>query len=118
MRADKETGEAHLHHYCYDTLRHSNRNACPVCKESFADRPPKAVGEDAVPRAEDEWRGGGAGKRKRASKGCQSAANGDEEVDKDELEDEEADGVEDSVQNVGAGPVRPPTDGRERGRHR
>ncbi|CAD6579809.1 MAG: hypothetical protein TREMPRED_002588 [Tremellales sp. Tagirdzhanova-0007] len=93
--------DTHLHEYCYDLLRRSARNACPTCTTSFADHPPRPVGEGAVPRIEDDWQGGGNGKkRKRASRGGQSAAQEDEEQSEGE---EEEGGVPDSMDGVGEG---------------
>ena len=94
-------GDAHFHGYCYDTLRRSNRNACPACRKSFDDIPPKPIGEDSVPRVEDNWRG--TKKRKRPSR---AGLQGEEEdVEDDELEEEEGDEGEETVQAVGAGLV-------------
>ena len=101
--ADTSAGDTHLHEYCYDLLRRSARNACPTCTTSFADHPPRPVGEGAVPRIEDDWQGGGNGKkRKRASRGGQSAAQEDEEQSEGE---EEEGGVPDSMDGVGEGKV-------------
>ncbi|WVW82064.1 hypothetical protein I302_104069 [Kwoniella bestiolae CBS 10118] len=98
----KEGCEAHFHSYCYTSLLKLPRPACPECKSKFSEYEPTPIGEKAVSRAEDDFRGLRK-KRKRPSaaqkgKGKSRAGedgDGDGDTDEDdELEDEEGEGGE------------------------
>ncbi|WVF65998.1 hypothetical protein IAT40_000736 [Kwoniella sp. CBS 6097] len=90
---------AHFHSYCYASILKLPRAACPDCSTRFKDLEPRDIGEKAVSRAEDEFRGG-LRKRKRPS-GVTSSGNGqgrgkgrasqanDYDDDDDETEDDE-----------------------------
>lgn len=83
MPADS-AGAAHFHLYCYDTVvrRSPQSPSCPACRTSFRTQPPTDIGEAAVPRAHDHFRGT-TRKRKRASRNGGHAEDdeGDEEED-------------------------------------
>ena len=105
-------GDAHFHHYCYAGLpRRGGRSiTCPSCAVSFDEVKPNYIGEKAVSRAEDDYRGNKKQKRGRPSR----AAEEDEEEDEDD-EDELEEGEEEQprrrshggsqVTRAGAGPV-------------
>ncbi|KAK1927853.1 hypothetical protein DB88DRAFT_52336 [Papiliotrema laurentii] len=80
---------AHFHLYCYDTVvrRSPQSPSCPACRTSFRTQPPTDIGEAAVPRAHDHFRGT-TRKRKRASRNGGHA----EDDEGDEGEDGEDEG--------------------------
>ncbi|WVQ93631.1 hypothetical protein IAU59_000707 [Kwoniella sp. CBS 9459] len=91
---------AHFHSYCYAAISKLPRPACPDCSTRFKDVEPNDIGEKAVSRAEDEFRGGlrkrkrpsGAaisnGNRKGKGKGRASQANDEDEDEEEETEDD------------------------------
>ncbi|OCF36316.1 hypothetical protein I316_02191 [Kwoniella heveanensis BCC8398] len=103
---------AHFHSYCYASILKLPRPSCPDCSTRFKDLEPRDIGEKAVSRAEDEFRGGlrkrkrqneaaangnrngngnGNGKSSRKGKGRASQANNEDE-DEDDDEETEDDG--------------------------
>jgi hypothetical protein len=78
----------HVHLFCYDRLISANRHQCKHCKISWRTSEPTPVGEDAIPRREDDYATSRRGKKRGTGGGA--ASNGADE--EDELEDEEDEG--------------------------
>lgn len=105
-------GDAHFHHYCYAGLpRRGGRSiTCPSCAVSFDEVKPNYIGEKAVSRAEDDYRGNKKQKRGRPSRAAEEDEEEDED-DEDELEEEEEEQPRrrsqggSQVTRAGAGPV-------------
>ena len=117
MSTKLTAGDAHFHHYCYEGLpsRNGRSTSCPSCKVSFEELKPNYIGEKAIARAEDDYRGNKKRKRGRPSR---AGASGDDEEEGDgEEEDEEEQELEEEEQPrrrsqggtqvalAGAGPV-------------
>lgn len=112
-------GSIHFHSYCYEAIR-TARLQCPGCSTSFRDTPPQPIGEKAISRNEDEWRGDKR-KRRRVSRRRVGNGDGEEEQEEEDVElevaavDEEEASQEQSqsdsqsqsqtVTQAGAGPV-------------
>lgn len=47
--------EAHYHTYCYNQLVEAGRDKCSACRAHFSDFEPLPLGEESVPRREDQW---------------------------------------------------------------
>ncbi|KAJ9096337.1 hypothetical protein QFC21_005157 [Naganishia friedmannii] len=79
----------HVHLFCFDKLISANRHQCKNCKISWRTSEPTPVGEDAIPRREDDYATTRRSKKRRATGGAASNGANEEE---DELEDEEDEG--------------------------
>lgn len=79
----------HVHLYCYDRLISANRYECKGCKISWRTSEPTPVGEDAIPRREDDYATSRRGKKRRTGGGTAAASPED---DQDALEEEEDEG--------------------------
>jgi hypothetical protein len=83
----------HVHLFCYERLLSANRHQCKKCKISWRASEPTPVGEDAIPRREDDY---ASSRRVKKRKTVDSGRN-DEEEEELELEDE------DELEESGAG---------------
>lgn len=82
----------HIHLFCYERLLSANRHQCKNCKTSWRTSEPTPIGEDAVPRREDDYATSRRGKKSKSG-AVDSGRNGED----DELESEG--GYEGGAQN-------------------
>jgi hypothetical protein len=73
----------HIHLFCYERLLSANRHQCKNCKTSWRTSEPTPIGEDAVPRREDDYATSRRGKKRKTG----PVDSGRNEED-DELEEE------------------------------
>ncbi|GHJ86741.1 hypothetical protein NliqN6_3143 [Naganishia liquefaciens] len=88
----------HVHLFCYERLLSANRHQCKKCKISWRSSEPTPVGEDAIPRREDDY---ASTRRSKKRKTVDSGRN-DQEDESEAEEREEEESEEEAEETVRA----------------